>query len=377
MIDSAQLFELNKVLKEFLNPERVVDVEELKGGHINRTYLITMPEAKYILQKINHHVFTSPYGMMHNISEITEYIRYKLIFEGLDPDRHILYTVKTIYGQLLCIRDDSYWRCMKYIDNATAYNTIESKELMYEIGSAVGNFQFLLEGFHTRILDDTIKHFHDTPYRYNTFNDVVNLDKVHRVKNCQEEINFIRENSENFGVVVRAIDDKIIPRRVTHNDTKSSNILIDNDTHKALCLIDLDTVMRGSLVYDYGDALRIGCSTAEEDEKDLTKVSINFEYFEAFNRGFLKEVINIITPEEVKLLYDGFFLMTIECGLRFLTDYLDGDRYFRIYYREHNLVRARNQIAMTKEIMKNKEKLTQIIKDCLRDLEYSDRYFEW
>ena len=197
MLDSARLEQVNKVLKEFLNPDKVIDIEELKGGHINRTYLVTMPETKYILQQINHHVFQSPYGMMHNIDEVTEHIRKKLIYEGYNPDRHILYAVKTQYGQLLCIRDDSYWRCMKYIDNATAYNSIESPEMMYEVGYAVGDFQRLLEGFHTRVLDDTIKHFHDTPYRYNTFLDVCILDKAKRVKKCEEEIAFIN-NKYNF-----------------------------------------------------------------------------------------------------------------------------------------------------------------------------------
>lgn len=374
MLDSDRLEKIRKVLKEFLNLDKVVDIVELKGGHINSTYLVTMPEAKYILQQINHYVFTSPYGMMHNIDEVTDYIRRQLIFEGYDPDKHILYAIKTIYGQLLCIRDDEYWRCMKYIDNSTAYNRIETPELMYEVGYAIGNFQRLLEGFHTRVLDDTIKHFHDTPYRFDTFKNAVKIDRMHRVKNCQEEIDFILNNSDDFDIVVRSIEEKTIPRRVTHNDTKPSNILIDNNTKKALCLIDLDTVMRGSIVYDYGDALRIGCSTAEEDDNNLDNVQIDYELFTAFNKGFLKEVRGVIVPNEVSLLYYGFFLMTMEVGMRFLTDYLDGDKYFKVSYREHNLVRAKNQLKMAKVILENEAKLKGIIKNCLIELEYEEIY---
>ena len=374
MVNQEQFAEILKVAKEFVNIEKIVDIKELKGGHINSTYLIVMPEAQYILQQINTDVFISPFGMMHNIREITEHIRKKVIFDGKDPNRSVLNIVKTIYDQVLCIRDDKYWRCMQYIGDATAYDYVTSPEMFYEIGKAIGDFQHLLIGFHTRVLDETIAHFHDTPYRYKKFLDCIKVDRIGRVEEVKTEINFIKKRSASYDTIVNWLENKEIPRRVTHNDTKPSNVLIDDKTGKALCLIDLDTVMKGSLLYDYGDALRIGASTAAEDEQDLSKVSIDLKLFEMFTRGFLKQLKGIITEKEVSGLYDGFFIITSEIAMRFLHDYIDGDNYFRIAYPTHNLVRARNQIKMVKEIEKNKDEIHNIIKTILIDLGYDNSY---
>lgn len=374
MFDKELYADLLPVIKEFLNVNEIVDIRELKGGHINSTYLIVMPEAEYTLQQINTDVFNSPFGMMHNIREVTEHIRKKVIYEGKDPDRAVLNIVKTVYDQVLCIRDDKYWRCMKYIKNSTAYDHITSPEMFYEIGKVVGEFQHLLMGFHTRVLDETIPHFHDTRYRYKKFLDCIKVDAVNRVKDVKKEINFVKKHSQHYGVIVDWINEKEIPRRVTHNDTKPSNVLIDNATGKALCLIDLDTVMKGSLLYDYGDALRIGASTASEDEQDLSKVSIDLNLFEAFTRGFLEKLKGIITPKEVAGLYDGFLIITCEIAMRFLHDYIDGDNYFKVAYPTHNLVRARNQIKMVQEIEKNKENIHKIIKQILVDCNYDEEF---
>ena len=362
MVNQELFSELLEVAKEFVNVEKIVDIQELKGGHINSTYLIVMPEAEYTLQQINTDVFISPFGMMHNIREVTEHIRKKVIYEGRDPNRAVLNIVKTKYDQVLCIRDDKYWRCMQYIRNSIAYEHITSPEMFYEVGKVIGDFQNLLSGFHTRVLDETISHFHDTPYRYERFLDCIKVDRIGRALEVKPEINFIKKHSNTYETIVNWIKDKEIPRRVTHNDTKPSNVLIDALTGKALCLIDLDTVMKGSLLYDYGDALRIGASTAAEDEADLTKVNINFDLFESFTRGFLEKSKGLITPKEVSGLFDGFFIITCEIAMRFLHDYIDGDNYFKIAYPTHNLVRARNQIKMAKEVYKNKNKINNVIR---------------
>ena len=365
---------VRKVAKEFLNVDKIKDITELKGGHINSTYLIKMPEAQYILQQINNDVFVSPFGMMHNIQQITDHIRKKVIYDGKNPNRCVLNIVKTTYDQVLCVRDSEYWRCLQYIDNSTAYEHIESPAMFEEMGRVVGEFQDLLEGFHTRILDETIPHFHDTPYRFKHFLNTVKIDSCNRAADVKEEIDFIKSNRQIYPTIVKWIDAKIIPRRVTHNDTKPSNVLIDDTTGKALCLIDLDTVMRGSLLYDYGDALRIGCSTAPEDEQDLSKVDINLEMFESFTRGFLKAIKSTITPNEVKGLFLGFKIITCEIAMRFLDDYLDGDNYFKIAYENHNLVRARCQIQMVKAIDAKEKEIHAIINKILLELDYDKSY---
>ena len=365
---------IKKVAKEFLNVDMIEDIKELKGGHINSTFLIKMPEAEYILQQINNEVFVSPFGMMHNIQQITDYIRKKVIYDGKNPNRCVLNVVKTTYDQMLCVRDNQYWRCMQYIDNSTAYEHLTSPEMFEEMGSVVGEFQNLLEGFHTRILDETIPHFHDTPYRYKHFLNTVKIDPCERAKDVKEDIDFIKSNRGIYPTIVKWIEDQVIPRRVTHNDTKPSNVLFDDATGKALCLIDLDTVMRGSLLYDYGDALRIGCSTAPEDEEDLSKVNIDLNMFKYFTRGFLRAIKGTITENEVKGLFLGFKIITCEIAMRFLDDYIDGNHYFKIAYPTHNLVRARCQIKMVKEIDNKEKEIHKIINDILTELGYDDSY---
>ena len=374
MIDGERLAELRKVASEFVNADKIQEIRELVGGHINSTYLIKMPEALYILQKINNFVFPSPFGVMHNITQVTEYIRKKVIYEGKDPNRAVLNVVKSRYDQDIVIRNDTYWRCLQYIDGATAYQNVDSPEMFAEIGRAIGEFQCMLAGFHTRVLDETIIHFHDTPYRYRKFLDDIKLDRVDRVDECKKEIKAIRDRSRFMGWIVQRIDDKSIPRRVAHNDTKPSNVLIDDTTGKAICLIDLDTVMRGSLLFDFGDAIRIGACTAVEDEVDLTKVHVRLDYFEAFTRAFLKEVKDLIVPEEVRGLYKSCQIIALEIAMRFLDDYINGDEYFKISHPTHNLERARCQLQFVKELEQNERAINDIIRNVLDELEFGPEY---
>ncbi len=377
MIPQKTFMEIRKIAAEFFNVDRIVNIYELQSGHINSTYMIEMPEAKYIIQSINTHVFYSPFGIMHNIEEVTNHIRKKVIYEGKNPNRSALNIIKTRYDQTLVMRNERYWRCMQYIDDATTYDVIESCDMFYEVGRAVGEFQNLLSDFHTRILDDTIKDFHNTPVRYEHFKEVVELDRCNRVASSKKEIEFITSREKYFDYITTRIDSKVIKRRVCHNDTKLSNVMIDNNTGKALCLIDLDTVMKGSLLYDYGDALRLGASTAVEDEPDLNKVTISLPLFEAFTEGFLREVKNNIQVEEVKGLYYGWLLMTLEVAMRFLDDYFDGDNYFRVHYPTHNLVRSLNQMKLVTEIEKNETQIKDIIKKILRNLEFGEEYLDF
>ena len=367
--------QLRKVLKEYFNLDKIVDVHPYGAGLINHTFVVEFKETKYILQKINSYVFQSPVGVMHNINLITNYIRKKVIFEGRNYRHSTLTLIETKFGEPFAIVDDEYWRCYTCINGVT-YNTTTDPEIFYEAGRAVGEFQKLLEGFHTRLLSDNIRNFHNTPYRYENFCDVIKIDSEKRVDECLNEIKFINERANKMGLITEALDKKRIPRRVVHNDTKLNNIMFSKDGKKALCLIDLDTAMKGSLAYDFGDALRLGASNAAEDEVDLSKVTINFDLVRAFTKGFLKEIKGTIMKSEIDLLIDGYYIMTLELGMRFLTDYLDGDLYFKLNDEQKvkrpkiNLERAKNQLKLVSEIEKNREKLESILNEVLEELEY-------
>lgn len=366
---------LYSVASEFVNPKKIVDIKEINSGHVNDTYLIIMPEREYILQKINSTVFKCPYAMIHNVKEVTEFIRKKVIYEGNNPLRNVLKLVKTKYNQDIVIKNNKYYRMMEFISNSISFNEVPNKEIFKEMGYAIGDFQNLIQGFPVQILDDTIKNFHNTFYRFKELKKAIQKNYHNRKLKVLNEIDFFYQNQNIYDIIINKIKNKEIPIRVTHNDTKISNILFDKSTQKALCLIDLDTVMKGSLLYDYGDALRSG-SCIKEDDDNLNNVLINFDYFKAFNLAYLEKVKTIITIEEVKLLYYGYLLMTIEVAMRFLTDYLNGDIYFKINYEEQNLFRTRCQIKMAKEIITNKERILKTIIECLKELDYPKKFIK-
>lgn len=364
------------VLKEYFNFNNIVDVKPYGNGHINATYLIEFPTCKYILQKINSTVFSSPFAVMHNIELVTNYMRKNIIYDGKDPRLCLLTIVLNRFDQNLTMVNDEFWRCTRFIEECVTYEQTDDPAIFEEAGRAVGEFQKNLNDFRTRLIVDTIEHFHDTPYRYQTFQDIIKIDRVNRVKDCSEEIEFVKSHADKLDIITGLLREGKIPRRVTHNDTKLNNIMISKTTGKALGLLDLDTVMKGSLLYDYGDALRIGASTAAEDETDLSKVTINVDLVKAFTRGYLSEIKGIICDEEIKHLIDGYFLMTFEVGMRFLTDYIDGDRYFKLNDEMKknrpnvNLERARNQFKLVSEIEKQYQTLEKIVKEILDELDY-------
>lgn len=367
------------VCEEFFDTDNIIDIKELTTGNINETYVVEFPQSKYILQLLNAHVYYSPIGVMNNTRLIVDHIRKKCIYNGKNPHRSVLNFVKTKYDQDLAIIDNEYWRCSEFIEDAYSLEKVTSKEEFYQIGKAIGNFQNLLSDFHTRLLDDTIRHFHDTPFRFERFKEIIELDKYNRVIDCQEEIKFIFERSSRFNIISDKIKNGIIPRRVTHNDTKASNVMLDKKTKEYLCLIDLDTVMKGSLLFDYGDALRYGASVASEDDERLDMVDIDMELFKVFTKGFLEELKpkktkNLhqkkITKEEITLLYDGIWIITIELGMRFLHDYLDGDHYFRVSKPLHNLIRAKNQLQLVRKLEEKERIIKQNINDILKELNY-------
>lgn len=370
---------LYMVCEEYFDIDNIIDIKELTTGNINETYVVEFAKSKYILQLLNAHVYYSPIGVMNNTRLIVDHIKKKCIYSGKNPHRSVLNFIKTKYNQDLAIIDNEYWRCSEFIEDAYSLEKVTSKEEFYQIGKAIGNFQNLLSDFHTRLLDDTIRHFHDTSFRFERFKEIIELDKYNRVLDCQKEITFIFERSLKFNIISDKIKNGTIPRRVTHNDTKASNVMLDKKTKEYLCLIDLDTVMKGSLLFDYGDALRYGASVVAEDDERLDMVDIDMELFKVFTKGFLEELKpkknkNLyekkITKEEITLLYDGIWIITIELGMRFLHDYLDGDHYFRVTKPLHNLIRAKNQLQLVRKIEEKEKIIKENINDILRELNY-------
>jgi len=351
-------FELNEILSKFQVKSKI---ENYGNGHINDTYRTSSNE--YILQKINTNVFKNPEEMMDNIDKVTSFLRTKIEAEGGDPDRETMTVIKTRDGKT-CYRvdDNNVYRLYTYVDNT---KTIEvgTKEDMYRAGKGFGKFQRLLDDYPAETLSETIANFHNTPDRMKKFEEAVANDVAGRAKDVQEEIAFARECASFTSVVTDGIADGSIPLRVTHNDTKINNILFDAKSGDAICVIDLDTVMPGSALYDFGDALRIGASTAAEDETNLDIVNFDEEIYVSFAKGYFEEMGAKLTEREKELLPFSAKLLTFECGVRFLTDYLNGDTYFKIHREHHNLDRARNQFKLVRDIAEKEEKLLEIIKN--------------
>lgn len=331
----------------------VTSVERIVQGHINATYRVEADGERYVIQRINTTIFTRPAELMRNIELVTDHLRAQ-DYETLD-------IVRTADGQLMVDFNGDVYRVYREIEGVVSYNVVDSFEVMRKAGAAFGEFQNALASFDATKLVDTIENFHHTPMRYEAFEEAVEADVVGRASEVADEIAFLRERASEYGVVTDGLADGSIPVRVTHNDTKINNILMDAQTGEARAIIDLDTVMPGSMLYDFGDALRSGASTAEEDEKDLDKVRFSLPLFEAYTDGFVGELGSTMTDRERELLPFSVKLLTLESALRFLTDYLKGDVYFGIHRPEHNLDRTRTQIKLVQEIENYEAEMAEIV----------------
>ena len=320
------------------------------NGHINDTRLAEYKQGekinKYILQAINSNVFPRPKEVIENIKNVLDYLKS----QGTDK-RKMLHFVPATDGSCYYEDDDGrIWRMYEFVENSVCLELPETSDDFYESAFAFGEFQSSLSDFPAEKLYETLKDFHNTPKRYKDFLSAVENDVCGRAKTCSEEIEYVNSQENFYSVLFDANKRGELPLRVTHNDTKMNNVMLDAETRKALCVIDLDTIMPGFSVTDFGDAIRFGASTAVEDEKDLRKVSLNLELFEVFTKGFLKGCNGRLTEKEIMLLPEGAKMMTLECGMRFLTDYLSGDTYFKTDYPEHNLVRCRTQFTLARDM---------------------------
>lgn len=339
--------------------------ETVTSGHINQTYKVYFfrdNEVKdYILQKVNTYVFKNPVEVMNNIISVTEHIRSKIKQTGVSAKRSVLHYQKTDEGKYYFYDENGdFWRCSRFIDDSCTF-LIASPFVMEESGKAFGEFQKHLADYPVKDLYISIPHFHNTVMRFETFKTAVKNDICGRAAKVRKEIDgYLSLENEAVKTYQRQRAGEL-PLRVTHNDTKCSNVLFDRKTQEHLSVIDLDTVMPGIAAFDFGDAIRAGANTAAEDEKEPSLVALDFKKFESFTRGFLGVVKGALTAAEIDSLAGGSVAMTAECGVRFLTDYLEGDKYFSIHYPEHNLVRAKSQLALAKDMVEKYDKMRQIV----------------
>ena len=352
------------ILRQFCLDAEPASCTPYGCGHINRTYLVATAGGRcYILQKINHHTFRDVAGLMENIELVTEHLRRK----SPDP-RSVLTLIRTKDGKSYLEADDGYWRVFRFVEDSICLQQPESDADFYESAVGFGTFQQLLSDFPAEKLHETIPNFHNTPDRYRAFHETLTRDPMHRAAQVQPEIEFALARQAEMAALQNALDAGELPLRVTHNDTKLNNVLFDAKTRKALCIIDLDTVMPGSALYDYGDSIRFGAATAAEDERELDKMEMSLERFRVFTRGYVRACPGL-TQKELELLPLGAKVMTMECGVRFLTDHIDGDNYFSIHREGQNLDRAHTQFKLVTDMERKWDKMKEIVNEEVQNAE--------
>ena len=366
---------LISIAKNFKIEGEPILVEKCDSGHINKTYAITYKvnenkNKKYILQYVNTNIFPNLGELMTNINKVTNYIIGKAEEKGEPTDRITLKMINTLDNNPYCIYNKN-WRMEEFIEDSKTYLTTEDLKIIEEAGMATGKFQKYLDGFKADELYEIIPEFHYTPNRVNQLKEALSSEenlkeRKERFELAKDVIEYVTDEKRlgRTNIIADKLANKEIPLRVTHNDTKLSNILFDKNTDKALCLIDLDTVMPGALAYDFGEGLRTGITTAKEDEQDLSKVKIDINRFEAYSKGFLSQIKDITTEEELDTLALGVWMMTYENTIRFLADYLNGDVYFAVNeeIENHNLIRAKAQLELLKQMEEHEEEMRGVIK---------------
>ena len=348
-------------LQHFALPGEPLSCEQYGEGHINRTYLVeTDAQRRYILQQLSQEAFHDIPALMENVAAVTAFLSART-----EDPRGCLHLVYTHDGQSY-YRDEAgeYWRLYDFVEDSLCLQSPESPEDFYQSAVAFGSFQRLLQDFPAERLHETIPNFHNTPDRYRIFHEVLAADPLGRAAAVRAEIDFVLAREEEAGTLQRMRDEGELPLRVTHNDTKLNNVMLDAESRKALCVIDLDTVMPGLVAFDFGDSIRFGASTGAEDEKDLGKIELSLPLYRRYLEGFVP-ACGMLNRREIETLSLGAKLMTLECGLRFLTDYLDGDHYFHIARPEHNLDRARTQFKLVADMEAKWEQMQQLAESFL------------
>ena len=356
-----------KIVKSFIVNGELVSSRSYGGGHINGTELVKTREGDtehlYVLQKINKTVFKRPDLLMDNYVAVTEFIRKKIASEGGDPMRECVNIIRTRDGKSYYIDDGGeYWRMLSYVEDSISYDMAETPEQFYESAVAFGNFQYMLRDYPADTLYEIIPNFHNTPERYRQLMEAAERDVCGRYAEVKSDVDFARAREGFTEIFERAHGEGKLPLKVTHNDTKLNNVLFDKRTGRSLCVVDLDTIMPGYAINDFGDSIRFGATTAVEDESDLSKVNFDIGLFEIYVKGFLEGARGGLTDAELDLLPESAVMMTLECGMRFLADYLSGDTYFKTSREGQNLDRARNQFKLVSDMEKALEDMRKIVK---------------
>ena len=358
--------DFNSIVNQFIFEGHFSGAEPYGVGHINDTYValfaINGSSRRYILQRINHHVFQDPPGLMSNIEAVTAHLRRKIHSAGGDPERETLTLIPTVEGRsFIQTEQGEYWRAYHFINNARTYEAIEDLDHVYHAAAAFGNFQKLLSDYPSEKLIETIPDFHNTKKRFIAFSESVEKDVVNRGRDSKDEIEFVMQRVNDTSLLVDKFEKGELPERITHNDTKFNNVLIDNETGTGVCVIDLDTVMPGLSLYDFGDAIRSLANPAAEDERDLSLVNFDLQVFDLYTHGYLDAVGDELTAQEKDQLAFSAILMTLECGMRFLTDHLQGDKYFKIHREGHNLDRCRTQFKLVSDMETHFDEMQRIV----------------
>jgi hypothetical protein len=359
--------QLKEVSRQFQIYGEIRHAEPCKIGHINETYTATYDQGgmlvRYIHQKVNQGVFKQPEAVMDNVVRVTTHLRHRLQEEGADDLTRKSLTVIPARDGSSFYRDGegNYWRTFVFVERAQTFESVQSPPQAYQAGYAFGRFQYLLSDLPGKRLHETIPFFHHTRKRFQALQDAIERDHCNRAKNALPEIAFALEQEPMVDVLIRALERGELPERITHNDTKFNNVMLDNMTGKALCVVDLDTVMPGLIHYDFGDMVRTTTSPTLEDERDLAKVQMQMPMFEALSRGYLDAARSFLTPAEMRHLVLGGKMISLTIGLRFLTDYLNGDTYFRVHRPNHNLDRCRTQLKLVASITEQEEAMNRVI----------------
>lgn len=355
-----------EAIKHFKIGSTAKHIEPITCGNINRTFKVTLENGeRYVLQNINVNVFKKPYELMENINGVCAHIKKKAEALNEDPRKVSMTFAEAEDGTTVYLDPNGkYYRMCLYIDGIS-YQSISRPELFYSAAEAFGDFQYRLADYPAEKLFETIPNFHNTVSRFAYFKEAIEgCDLPERLLESKDECDFLLSREHMAHIAIDPINEGKMPLRVTHNDTKLNNVLIDPDTDKGMCVIDLDTVMPGSVLYDFGDAVRFGACTSAEDEPDTSKVGFDLELFEQFTKGYIRGLGGALTDIEYDLLAEGALLMTYELCLRFLGDYLNGDTYFKINYEKHNLVRARAQIALLRDMEAKLPEMKAIVHGC-------------
>jgi thiamine kinase-like enzyme len=353
---------MNTIINKFKISGEIVSIKPYGNGHINDTFLVELenPKNKYILQRVNHHIFKHVDELIHNIHQVTTFIEKEYQTLGI-LNQHVQKLVPTLTNTFYIVHEDSYYRMYEFVHQTITYQQIPDADTLYKAGKGFGQFQSLLNHFEAQKLYEIIPNFHHTPTRLLALKEAIFNTSKERFIKAKTMIDLALEQSKYSCLITDALEKKEIPIRVTHNDTKLNNILFDDVTNDVKCIVDLDTVMPGSALYDYGDAIRFACNQANEDEPNTSLIKLNKEYFEAFTKGFIEALKDQLTEREYELLPFSAIIMTYEVGIRFLTDYLNHDVYFKTHYEDHNLVRAINQLTFAMELENHLEYMQSTI----------------